>query len=194
MSQRAHVNIFPKGGYLFVESDGTTIRATGWSGVIARVIAYRNRNKLAPGNPVEEVHAQACQRNPNTCHETEDPVTMKALSVARLKGRALAWAASLRARRAGTPLAFVDEGLMRARATVCASCPAHATIAGGCGSCKRALKEVREEILGGRPIDSRVSGCSILGEDCAINTWLGDPVVENGSLPGCCWRRKSPPA
>lgn len=195
MSLRINVNIYPSGGYFFVETDGTTIRANNsWAGVVARVVAYRKRNGIASGNPSEEVHAQACKRNPNACHEAQDPVTMKAIKVATLKGRVLAWAASLRARRAHEPLPFVDEGLMRARANVCAGCPAHTALAGGCGSCKKAVKAVREEILGGRVIDDRMAGCVVLGEDCAINTWLGDITVDNPELPGCCWRRRSPPA
>lgn len=194
MSLRVNVNVYPPGGYSFVEADGTTIRANNsWAGVVARVVAYRKRNNLAPGNPNEEVHAQACNRNPNACHENEDPVTQKALKVARVKGRALAWAAALRARRAATPLVYVSEELMRARANVCASCPSHAALAGGCGSCKKAIAAVRDGILGGRPVDGRMAGCSELGEDTGISTWLAEPTVPNGTLPPCCWRRQSAP-
>lgn len=191
MSLRVNVNVYPPGGYFFVELDGTTIRASNnWSGVIARVAAYRKRNNLAPGNPNEEVHAQACARNPNACHEAQDPVTMKQIKIATLKGRILAWAAALRARK---PLPFVDEALMGARANVCAGCPSHSAVAGGCGSCKKAIKAVRDDILEGRPVDGRMAGCAELGEDTGISTWLAEPTVPNGTLPPCCWRRQSAP-
>lgn len=191
---RINVNVYPKDGYFFTEADGTVLRATnGWKGVISRVISYRRRNKLPPGNPTDEVHAQACERNPDACRPDPDPVHKQALKVASLKGRVFAWGASLRARRASEPLPFVDAATMHARATVCAGCPAHAAISGGCGSCKRALKEVRQDLLGGRAIDERVSGCTALGEDCAVNAWLDQQTVENDELPGICWRRRSPP-
>lgn len=188
------MNIYPKDGYFFVETDGTVLRANNsWKGVVSRVISYRRRNKIAPGQPTQEVHAQACERNPDACHEDTDPVQVKALKVASLKGRIFAWGASLRARRTQEPLVYVDEATMRARAEVCAGCPAMAAISGGCGSCKKAVREVRQDLLQGRGIDDRVSGCTVLGEDCAVNSWLADQTVENGDLPPGCWRRRSPP-
>lgn len=186
--KRVNVNIFPKDGFQFVETDGTVIRATsGWKGVILRLVAYRKRNRLPMGDPAKEVHEQACARSPDTCHDDADPTTVRHLKIASLKGRALAWVAALKAR----PHTFVDEGLMRARANVCAGCPAHAPTAGGCGSCKKALKGVRQEVLGGRPIDDRMAGCLVLGEDTGVNTWLADPTVANSELPKCCWRLES---
>lgn len=191
--RRINVNLFPKDGYFFKEKDGTIIRASSsWRGVVARVIAYRKRNNLALGNATEEVHAQACERNPEACQDVLDGPTRQALKVATLKGRVLAWLGSMRAR--SRELLFGDEKNMRARAAVCLNCPAHATIAGGCGSCKKAVRAVRQELLGPRPIDERLSGCSVLNEDCAISTWIDQPTVDNPELPGCCWRRKSPPA
>jgi hypothetical protein len=190
--KKINVSIAPKLGYFFTEKDGTTIHGTGnWASVIARVASYRKRNRLAPGNPRAEVTAQACEREPNTCHDTPDAATQKALKVASLKGRVLAWLSGLRARRDAGSLPFVEESLMHARVAVCAGCPAHAAIAGGCGSCKKAVTESRRDILGGRKIDDRVAGCTILGEDCAVNAWLGDPTLVNAELPACCWRKIS---
>ena len=187
--KRVNVNIYPKDGYFFVENDGTVIKAmNNWRGVVARVVAYRRRNKLPPGDPTNEVHAQACARNPDGCHDNADPTTMKAIKVATLKGRVLRWLASLR----GKSLLWGDEHNMRARAAVCAGCPAHASIGGGCGACKKAIREVRKDLLGGRPIDERLSGCTVLDEDVAVSCWLDQPTSDNPELPGCCWRRRSP--
>lgn len=188
--KKINVNMFPKDGYYFSEKDGTVIRASSWKGVIARVAGYRRRNKLPEGDPALEVNQQACEKNPSYCQEESD-VTKIALKVASLKGRVLAWAARLR--RTRDQLLIGDETNMRARANVCAGCPAHTSIAGGCGSCKKALREVRLDLLGDRPIDPRLAGCSILGEDTAISTWIDQTTVDNPDLPGCCWRRRAPP-
>lgn len=190
--RRISVSIFPKDGYHFVEKDGTIIRGKSWNDVVARTSQYRKRNRLPIGDPVAEVNSQACDRNPVACQESPDPATQKALKVASLKGRVMGWLSSLRGRK--QELLFGDEQNMRARADVCAGCPAHAGITGGCGACKKALKELRTDLLGDRPLDSRVAGCTVLGEDVAVSTWIDQPTVDNPELPGCCWRRKSPPA
>ncbi len=182
--RRINVSIYPKDGFFFQETDGTIIKATSWKGVAIRLISYRKRNRLPLGNPIEEVHAQACARDPQACHEDANPAMVKALKVASLKGRVLSWLSALK----GRPHTFVDEGLMRARAQVCAGCPMHAPTAGGCGSCKKAAKTARQEVLGGRPIDDRMAGCLVLGEDTAVNTWILEPGVQNPELPPCCWR------
>ena len=188
--KKVNVNVYPTGGYFFKEADGTIIKAnSSWASVIARVIAYRRRNKLPVGDPKKEVHAQACERDPANCREDVDPVTQLALRVASLKGRALAWLAGLRAKR--EELLWGDGENAAARAAVCAGCPAHAALAGGCGACRKALAGVRAELAGARPVDPKLGGCSILGEDCAIAVWIDQPTVDNQELPACCWRRKS---
>lgn len=189
--RKINVSIAPKAGYFFVEGDGTTIHGTGnWRSVIARVTSYRKRNNLPPGDPRAEVNAQACEREPNNCRETEDPVTTAALKVASLKGRVLGWLAGIRANR--ETVLWGDGENAAARTAVCLSCPAHTAIAGGCGSCKKALSEVRKDLLGPRGADPRAAGCVILGEDVAVNVWLDQPTVDNPELPGICWRRKHP--
>lgn len=188
--QRYNPNIHPHSGYFFRENDGTIIKASSsWGSVIARVTAYRRRNKIPIGNPKAEVHAQACERDPANCREDVDPIAKAALRVANLKGRALAWLAGLKARR--ETLLWGDGENAAARANVCAGCPAHAPLAGGCGACKKALGAVRSDLMGGRPVDSRLAGCSVLGEDCAVSVWIDQPTVVNPELPACCWRRSS---
>lgn len=191
--KKINVSIAPKAGYFFTEKDGTTIHGTGtWRSVIARVASYRKRNSLPPGDPRAEVNAQACEREPNNCRDSVDPVAQTALKVASLKGRVLGWLASIRATRES--VLWGDGENAAARTAVCLSCPAHAAIAGGCGSCKKALSEVRKDLLGPRHADPRAAGCMILGEDVAVNVWLDQPTSENSELPACCWRRRHPPA
>lgn len=189
--KKVNVGLHPSDGYWFQDKDGTILRATrSWKAVVAKVIAYRKRNKLPPGNPSQEVQEQACARNPTHCHDDADPVTQAALKVATLKGRVLAWLSGLRTR----PVLWGDAQNMQARANVCVGCPAHAAIAGSCGACKKAVKALRAELLQGRHHDPRLSGCTVLGEDVAVSCWIDEPLSDNPELPACCWRRKRPPA
>jgi hypothetical protein len=189
---KINVSLAPKDGYWFRDTDGTVLRGNSWSGLNARVVAYRKRNGLPQGNPAEEVTAQVCERTPSYCRENEDPVYMAAVKIASLKGRVLKWLAGVRHRHGLVGLPYVDEALMRARADVCSRCPSHATISGGCGSCKKLLKASREEVLEGRPI-ADVQGCVSLDLDCAVEAWINDPADGPDSLPGCCWKRKNAP-
>lgn len=182
-------NIYPKDGYFFVESDGSRLFGDTWSGVIARVAAYRARAKLPPGDPANEVINQACVRNPGICHDTSDVTVQQTLRVS-LKGRVLKWMNSQRqipqdARR------FVSEELRRARVAICAGCPKNEPLPGGCASCKAALKELRAEVIGKRPVDGRLNACSVLGEDLGSSSNLDLIAVEDGALPGNCWRKKT---
>lgn len=189
--KKINVSIAPKAGHFFTEKDGTTIHGTGtWRSVIVRVASYRKRNNLPPGDPRAEVNAQACEREPNNCNDTADPATQVALKVASLKGRVLSWLSYIRGRRE-TEL-WGDAENAAARTAVCLACPAHTAITGGCGSCKKALAEVRKDLLGPRHIDSRAAGCVVLGEDVAVNVWIDQPTVDNPELPAGCWRRKHP--
>lgn len=190
--RKINVSIAPKTGYFFTEKDGTPVHGTGsWRSVIARVSSYRKRNGLPPGDPRAEVNAQACEREPNNCHETQDPVTTAALRVASLKGWVLAWLSSIRAQ--GESVLWGDGENAAARTAVCLSCPAHTAIGvGGCGSCKKALTEVRRDLLGPRHLDPRAAGCVVLGEDCGVNVWIDQPTVDNPELPPGCWRRRHP--
>lgn len=191
--KKVNVSIAPKTGYFFLEKDGTPVHGTGsWRSVIARVTSYRKRNGLPMGDPRAEVNAQACEREPNNCHDTQDPVTTAALRVASLKGRVLGWLSSIRAQ--GESVLWGDGENAAARTAVCLGCPAHTAITGGCGSCKKALTEVRKSLMGPRNIDPRAAACVILGEDVAVNVWIDQKTSDNPELPPCCWRRSHPSA
>jgi hypothetical protein len=70
--KRVNVNLFPKEGYIYLESDGSKHRAENWSKLMAKVSAYRKRAGLPQGDVEREVMAQACQRNPSHCSEEND--------------------------------------------------------------------------------------------------------------------------
>lgn len=190
--QRINVNLFPKDGYIFKDSDGTTIAGSTWNGVVARLRAYRKRANLPPGDPENEVRAQACERNPAICHQ-EDGQHAAAVKVATLKGRILQWFARIRAENSREPLHFGDHTNATNRANVCAGCPHNKELPDGCSSCQAAVAEIRAEIIGPRPADPRLvqRGCNILGSDLATQVWIDQPTVENSELPAHCWRKRT---
>lgn len=191
MSMRINVNLFPRDGYFYVEADGTRLVGQTWSGVVARVRDYRRRNGLPPGDPLNEVHEQACKRNPNLCSAINE-ATVQARKLVSLKGRMLGWLALMRKNRAKAPLAFVDASEAKRRADICASCPMNAHLKSGCGACKRALAEMRKDLIGGeRSPDPRLSGCLVTGEDLAASTWIDQVRVDLPAAPAVCWRKRT---
>jgi hypothetical protein len=191
--QRINVNLFPKDGYLYKEADGTTLAGNTWEGVIARVRSYRKRAGLPPGNPDEEVRAQACQRNPAIC-TNDDGQHAAAVKVATLKSRILQWFAKTKRENSRLPIEFFKfEEEMKARADICASCPQNKEMPDGCSSCRAAVSELRSDIIGGRRVDGRLThhGCNVLGSDLATSVWINEPTVDNPELPPHCWRKRT---
>lgn len=193
MSLKVNVNLYPKAGYHFKESDGTDIRGGTWKGVIARVRAYRARNKLPMGNVEAEVMESACRENPGYC--TEENAAYKAqVRIASLKGRVLGWFANLRASAKRAPLGFVDAAEKDRRKAICKTCPRNQVIQESCSSCRKVLEEFRGQILGpGRPTESSLiqHACDALGSDLPTEIWLDQITVESDQLPGHCWRKKT---
>lgn len=183
-------NIYPKGGYYFVDSDGSRhVAAEGWAGVIARVKAYRKRRGVAEGNVEEEVIAQACQRYPVLCHE-DDGRRQEQLRKSSLKTKILTWLAWLRGYKEKH---FVEDALARERATICATCSNNQPLQDGCASCRATVTALRKEILGPhRFIDGRLNGCLAMGEDLPVVVHLEMTAVDRAELPAHCWRKIRP--
>lgn len=184
---KINTNIHPKNGYFFVEKDGATIRSDSWGGVIARVQEYRVRNGYAPGDPEAEVTAQVCKRSPGYCHN-EDEKYLEQLNTTNMKGKILRWFAHIRSKG----LTFVAEQHAKNRMQVCASCPMNKSLPEGCSSCRAAVEELRNSVLGGRARDSRLKGCSAAGVDINTAVWLDEGIDQNKALVEHCWRKYRP--
>lgn len=187
---RIKINISPKEGRFFKENDGTVIKASSWGGVIKKVTRYRALNHLPAGNPAEEVHAQACQRNPQLCYNEAHPATLQKRTEATLKSRVLAWLSGIRKNRVN--LLFTDAGVAQARANICAGCPNNTSLPEGCASCRKVVRTIRTDIIGGRGYDSRVQVCSAMGIDLPTAIHLDEQTLDIPSLPDHCWRKRKP--
>lgn len=192
MKKRINVNLYPREGYFFKESDGTIIRSDSWLHVMAKVSTYRKNAGYPIGDVESEVAQQACARNPAHCATINDATERQTL-ITSLKTRVLKYMSFLRG--LGPRIPWVDAAAANRRATICASCPHNTSLPEGCGSCRAALVAMRVEVLGrGRAQDGRVHGCAILGEDIPTSVHVDHDVVDNPQLPDHCWRKRRPPA
>lgn len=186
------MNLYPREGYYYKNADGARIVGTSWPNVMAKVAAYRKRAGIPVGDVEAEVSAQACARNPSHCADLNE-ATIHHTKVASLKGRVLQYLSFIRGRVPGNRVPWASEHDARNRANCCAQCPHNMALPEGCSSCRAAVRAMQKEILGGRRIDARLNGCAILGESLPVSTYVEHDVVDNGELPGHCWRKRRTP-
>jgi hypothetical protein len=144
---------------------------------------------LLPGKVVQEVMAQACQRNPRLCHEEHDPTRPK--PPVPLKSRVLRWLYDMVQRKAQQPINLVAGEVVRQRAEVCAVCPRNKALGvNSCAACKQTVKAHREAIFEGKvQFDGRLGGCEVLGTDLASFVSLDQDRIDNEALPAHCWTK-----
>ena len=184
-------NMYPHDGFFFKDGDGTTHRGDSWAGVIARVVAYRKRQGKPFDTVPSEVTEQACQRNPVLCVE-DNGTTRTEQHKASLKTRLLLWLMEKRRQREAGELRFVSRELHEARTDVCVRCPRDKSMpGGGCGSCKAAVRELKDAVVGPRETDARINACPVLAEYLPVSTWLDEPAVDNPGFPAECWRKRT---
>lgn len=191
--KRINSNLYPKDGYFFRDSDGSIHRAKNWREVVAKVTEYRKLKNLNPGDVLKEVMAQACQRNPNICHE--EPTTPQPRPPVPLKALVIRWLFQLAQHKEKGPINLVKLEEARSRADVCSQCPANQLLGvNSCSACKQTVEAHRKTIFGGRAkIDSRLGGCSILNVDLGSFVWLDQPRIDNQALPAHCWSKITKP-
>jgi hypothetical protein len=187
--KKINPNLYPKDGYFFKESDGSLHRGKNWREVVAKVTEYRKLKGLTPGSVVREVMAQACQRNPNLCHEeTTEP---RPRTPVPLKALVLRWMFKLAQGKTPGSISLVKPEDARNRADVCAGCPFNQALGvNSCSACKQSMDAHRKIIFEGRAkFDGRLGGCKALAVDLGSFVWLDYPRVDNEALPAHCWSK-----
>jgi hypothetical protein len=186
-----NLNLYPSGGHFFKDSDGSNHRAGSWKRVIEKVRDYRARAGLPPGNPNDEVMAQACVRQPAICNNAPTQVTVVKKD-APFKAKVLQWFREISKSQARGPLRYVSELERKQRVAICSKCPFNIdTETSGCGSCKAAVAAYRRNLLASRPVDDSLGGCKILNADLPTAVSLDEVRVDNAALPAHCWRKIS---
>jgi hypothetical protein len=185
---RINVNLYPKDGYVFKDMDGTAHRSPkGWKDLIQRVIVYRRVNRMDPGDPEREVHAQACANNPSYCAESAS-MPVVATSRASLKSLVMRWLSEMR--KVKDKLPFVKPQEAKERAQTCAQCPFNVELKSGCAPCHEFVAEMRKNILQGREIDGRLRACDKLARDAAVLVHIDLPTEKQDDLPAHCWMKR----
>lgn len=202
--RKFNVNIRPTGGYYFIESDGAKLRGVSWSTLAGTVSGYRQRNRMPAGDPMKEIRAQVCQRNPELCSDpdpTPEPVIRHPTKTEKappdnghaMKARIIQWLHALRKLKlqTGQPFKLVPAKEAHDREVVCRNCPMKRAISKGCGSCQQVISEYRKAVTGGdRELASDLEGCHALGIDLRTAVHLDEVRIDNPALPHNCWRKK----
>jgi hypothetical protein len=186
--QNINSNVYPKGGYVYKDADNVVHTGASWPGVIAKVRLYRERRGQPAGDVAAQVINQACQANPGLCRQ-ETAEYRAQLNKTTLKTKTLRWLTDLRTRATTEPLAFVTDEERKQRAGICAACPLNQSLPEGCGSCVKALHELRKGSIGDRFVDGRLHSCGVLGEDLSAAVHLDQVRFNHSELPANCWRK-----
>lgn len=187
-------NLYPPGGYIFQENDGTELRASTWDALVAVVVKYRAANGFQEGDPWKDITEQACKRSPSICTEAS-PHTVypknKHSVAPSLKSRVIRWLTEIaKARRAGQ-VELTTRETARNRRAICLNCPKKQAYQGGCAPCGAALKALRHEAVGFDPDQPGMGGCEPLGADIAVLANLNLTTQANADLPDACWMKKT---
>ena len=185
-------NLFPPGGYAFKDPEsGITFTGGNWPQVLESLRAYRETNRLPPGNPEREVYDQFCLEFPHYCESGKQArmFARMAVSMEGFVSAMQAWIAQaftwVNARKVG----YVSREEAERRARICRTCPRQRAWSVGCAGCERNIRSVIKHILGRRKAPDELHGCSLLREDTSLSCHLTlDPVTVPG-MPSKCWRR-----
>lgn len=198
MSIRFNPNIYPAGGRYFIDEDGVKHKAENWDMLAVRLAGYRKRAGKPPGNPVEEIHAQACARQPGMCGDTSPQAvvvppnvpTTSRLTVGDLTNRVAKWYAHLLGMKRRNEIGKVGRDEARRRAAICATCPLQRDVSSACGACKASRRAASDAIMQGESrVNTKLKACQPLGEDTGLAVHLNLGPTGDGGLPGHCWRR-----
>jgi hypothetical protein len=190
MSIRPNPNLYPDGGYIFVEGDGTQFRGESWRDLISKVKSYRERNGRPTGDPEADIFAQYCSRMPNHCKDTRNVPVQNSSHSLSLNQRVLQFIATLLERKRRSPIPRVPDSEAAERATICASCPRQKSLVQTCQQCLTTVAQGRKVVLDGQPSHHQgLLACEALGEDLPLTVHIEQPPVSDDKVPSHCWRK-----
>ena len=185
-------NLYPEGGYFFMEKDGTKLKSGSWRSLLKTIIEYRARNRLPRDNPDGELTEQICARLPNLCYEPgyKAPPNPTRVTRSTIKPRVIRWLSELKLKAARGGVDQVPEDMANARMRICMSCPKRQLVPGGCSACTSSIDGLRKEIFGKRWAAGDYTGCEHFGCDIPSAARLNGSDEDTSGAPSGCWRRK----
>lgn len=162
----------------------------GWKKLEERVIDYRKRNNLPPGDPWTEITTQACAAQPDLCYNDVPFQLQPDRSGMDFNNHVIAWLGHAAGYKRIGQWNRIDDATAARRAQICATCPFQRALASACGACIASIDGLRKALLDGqKPKHRNLSPCSVTFEDCQSTVHVDMPPNPHPGLPGHCWRR-----
>lgn len=191
MSNEINPNLFPDGGYFYIEGDGSRHVGDSWRSLERRVIDYRARTGKPIGNPHEDIMAQVCARLPHLCRRVHPVVYPAGNHSLSWNQRVITWFAGLLGKKRVNAIARVPDQVAAERAEICKGCEFQKPLVSSCQPCLDSIRMGRKEVMDGHTSQHQnLQPCSALGEDCQTSVHIEQDLSDNPSLPLKCWRRK----
>ncbi|NBW10607.1 MAG: hypothetical protein EBR82_21540 [Caulobacteraceae bacterium] len=193
-------SVVPPSGHHFIDRSGGNehrIIGSSYQDVAEQILKYRLSNRLAIGNPLQELYEFVCGTWPHFCDTAQPEATYNVTSEPAFTVAVMNWMANAWSRQANTPNALVSDGEAQRRAEVCRGCPKQIDWADyGCGSCVASIRQKGYVFRAGRETGIKnVTGCSVLKQDNSTAVFahldsLPDATPEQmEKLPTGCWRK-----
>lgn len=193
MSSVPNFNLYPPDGYRYKDPEsGITFEGGNWPEVVARLMAYRQANRLPEGNPEREVFEAFCKTHPKYCESGKTSKQFRALanSAVGFASAIQSWLADAFSKVNTRKLGYVSGEEAEERAKVCRRCPRQREWTSGCSGCDQKFNKVAKRLLRGTDkVGRSLLACSALREETSVSVHLSLPAVDNASLPAHCWRR-----
>jgi hypothetical protein len=184
-------NLYPDGGYLFTDRDGTVLRGDSWRDLEKRIRGYRAINNFSPGDPWTELQVQVCARQPSFCREEGPGPVNGGHHSTTLNQRVINWFIHVIGLKRVNRLPRVDDNEARRRADICARCPRQTSLNKACEACIASIVTSRKAILDGQAsLHQNLQPCGALGEDPTIAVHIEQSPSDNPHLPAECWRKQ----
>lgn len=185
--QRLKPSLHPNGGYQFKDEYGVTHLSNSLVGLVAMVTKYRERLGRPIGEPLKEITAQLCRKQPKLCSAPEQTVNMK--SVVAHVTHDIA-----RQSQAG-PIKPDDRATseeIQRRADICAACPCAVNWARICEPCHTQNAKLIAVLVAPLKVPASMERrcCTQTREDLSLAVVRKNPRT-CGEAPLNCWRKET---
>jgi hypothetical protein len=198
MSFVPNPNVYPPGGYYFIDSKGVKHVGTSWPNLVTKVREFRVQNGIHVGDVVDEINFFTCERFQEGCRDTSSvsvspsAVSQPASPLTRLSSAVHHWFYRVTKALSDKPVDLEPLQVAQSRADICMKCPKQAPWTVGCGTCAGNAFRLSVGIRKGKDVKygDNLMGCSVLAEDTRTSVWL--PRLEPSTspdLPAKCWRK-----
>jgi hypothetical protein len=210
---RVRPGVVPPGGWHYVQTlaGGRTLRipeagsANDFNDLVNKVLVIRLANRVAPGDPHEDVEAYLCSKTQGTCYapkaEAQGPTgepTKPRERPKRFVDDILNWVVGIfRNRTEKTNLVPVQ--VAEARISVCVNCSHQKEWKNSCPACVQSAQSQLNLLRSGRNLSSpslskNVRGCAFHRWDNTSAAFLKEPPSGNTTdepQPPNCWVKKT---